>query len=231
MLGLRRIHIGSGCKQHPAGFDIALASGILERSHTPFGALHERPTGGFLKRPEFKPSRTGIDIGAMPDEQLGNLSLILGCGEHQRGVSLELVGSVDIGASVNQQFHSVEIARTGSQHERSFTRTIGSVRIRSGFQEGFHHCEIAQGRGFMKSIDAVAVRRLHIGSGGNQKLSGFGVAVVSRPDQGCRPVDIRSVGIHMLLQQSPDHGDVTVFDGIDEARIVERGGGYEARCQ
>jgi len=47
---------------------------------------------------------------------------------------------------------------------------------------------------------------------------------MSAPDQGCRPVDIRGVGIHMLLQQSPDHGDVTVFDGIDEARIVERGG-------
>src|SRR5438093_12225017 len=54
---------------------------------------------------------------------------------------------------------------------------------------------------------------------------------MSAPDQGCRPVDIRGVGIHMLLQQSPDHGDVTVFDGIDEARIVERAGGYEARCQ
>ena len=52
----------------------------------------------------------GIDVRASLDEEPGYFRLVLGRGKHQRRVSLELVGVVDVRSAVEQQFHSIEIA-------------------------------------------------------------------------------------------------------------------------
>ena len=114
MLRLRRIHVAAGSDQHLTDFDISFASGVLQRSHAAFRTLHKSSAAGRLEFAEFKSTRTCIDIRAPLDEQLRDLGLIFGRGKQQRRISLELVGAVDVGATIDQQLHRSDTAGTRS---------------------------------------------------------------------------------------------------------------------
>ena len=91
---------------------------------------------------------------------------------------------VDGGAAIEKQLDRVKLADARRGHESGFAVGIGAVRIDARVQQFADHGRVAVQCREGDGRDAVAVRRVHVGAGFDERGGGREVVVPDSPVQG-----------------------------------------------
>jgi hypothetical protein len=155
----------------------------------------------------------------MGEQQPHRLRVVLADRPHERGVAQPRLGSVDIGATLDEQSDEIQAARANRRHEQRVTRAVGRIDARAGIEEPPRHSHVAVLGSNIGGRDAEGVGGRHARAGFDQRL-GNGQAVGPDGPVKCgRAVGVGGVDVPDVAQQPAHGGEVAVCRGLQQPLV------------
>ena len=160
-------------------------------------------------------------IGAVFQQHSNYFCSIASGGERERGLLPFRFPRVDVGPRIEQGDRHVRVARGGGKVERRRS-TVGGhgVHVATRIEQVSGDLRAPPlGREVKRSVLADPRDGLGIGAGVDQHARESGVPALRGPVERGHPIALRRVDVQPLLQQLPDHVDLTPHRSVRDRRL------------
>ena len=218
---IRQIDVGTLREQHVDARHAVLARGVEQRREA--AAVEAlRPALGRDVALIVASRGTGVDVGAMRDQELDHRRMPARRRPHQRGLPAEALRSVAGRAALEQQLRGFDVAGARDGHQRRHAVRVRRIGVRARVEQQLQDLGVRDLGRQAHRRGAVIVRERHVGTGFDQPPNLGDVVVVHGPLQRRAAVRLARVDVGPGVSLDVGLAVLGAADALDDPEPKQR---------